>query len=222
MAELYHLGVDDSDLPNAALLVEPELADLVWPTSWRRTPLARRREFNSWLLSTADDAALVCSGGLGSPACVIALEELARAGCRVVLNLGVCRCADCEPGDGKHSLVVVTGAAREEGTSADYAPSAFPAVPDPRFLLSLQEALPGATSEIVRTVDVPDAWRGLARDHPAPPRPVDLASAALFVSGAARGVSVGSVLTTPRAAARIDLDAVLTALSAPAYGSRHA
>lgn len=188
--ELYHLGVPIVDVPAAAILAEPgTLSDSSFDD---QTPSFRRREYTSRFISDRDARLLVCSGATGAPPTVIALEELARAGSSTMMVVNRCRCDACESGTPDHGAVLVTSAVRGEGTSKDYAPMAFPAVPDASLTLSLHAKLPAFALSQTRTVDVLDAWTpGRERTHAGP---VDLSAAAVCVVAAVRRVAVAVAL----------------------------
>lgn len=70
----------------------------------------------------------VTSTGIGGPSASIALEELCRCGADTFVRVGTSggMQLDVKSGD----LVIPNGAIRNEGTSKEYAPIEFPAVPD--------------------------------------------------------------------------------------------
>ncbi len=78
----------------------------------------------------------VVSGGIGAPSTAIALHELADLGARAVVRIGTMMGVSAPLG----SVVVATGAARFEGTSARYLPLAYPAIPDWSLTHCLAEA----------------------------------------------------------------------------------
>lgn len=80
----------------------------------------------------------VTSTGIGGPSASIAMEELYRCGADTFIRIGTCggMQTDVKSGD----IVVATGAIRMEGTSKEYAPIEFPAVPDLHVTNALVEA----------------------------------------------------------------------------------
>lgn len=80
----------------------------------------------------------VCSTGIGGPSASICLEELLHVGARVFIRIGTAgRFAESvEVGD----IVLVTGAARDDGTTREYVPLEFPAVADHQVTDALLEA----------------------------------------------------------------------------------
>lgn len=69
----------------------------------------------------------VVSTGIGGASTAIAIEELVRLGCHTFLRVGTCGGIrlDVQGGD----IVIASGAIRQEGTTREYAPIEFPAVP---------------------------------------------------------------------------------------------
>ncbi len=70
----------------------------------------------------------VTSTGIGGPSASIAMEELYRCGADTFVRIGTCGGIQTEVKSG--DLVVATGAVRMEGTSREYAPIEYPAVPN--------------------------------------------------------------------------------------------
>lgn len=191
MAELYHLGVPTAAVPRLVVLLDPGVAHgpVVRAAGAARAPLASRREYVSHLGAWDGQEVLLTTVGVGAPPLAIAVEELARAGTRSFVLLGT---AAFRGVTGR--WLVPHGAARRDGTSAQYAPLAYPAVPDPLLRSALAAASGGSASYgLVETVDVmgPDAEDPggsggcVARD---------LRCAALFVVAAARGVRAAALL----------------------------
>ena len=86
------------------------------------------REFETWTGSLLGEKVSVVSTGIGGPSAAIAMEELANLGTHTFVRVGTCGGIrlDVRSGD----VVVATGAVRMEGTSREYAPIEYPAVPD--------------------------------------------------------------------------------------------
>lgn len=96
------------------------------------------REFTIWNGTIDGETVTVCSTGIGGPSTAIAVEELADCGAQVLLRIGTCGGinTDVQSGD----VVVASGAVRQDGTSHEYAPPEFPAVPDAEVLFALSDA----------------------------------------------------------------------------------
>lgn len=66
------------------------------------------------------------SSGIGAPSAAIAIEELVQLGVKAIVRVGTMMGVDAPMG----SYVISTGAVRFEGTSRDYLPLEYPAIPD--------------------------------------------------------------------------------------------
>jgi uridine phosphorylase len=80
----------------------------------------------------------VASSGMGSPSIAVALEELAVTGGTTFIRTGSCASIDIDADVG--SLIIATGAVRDEGTSPYYAPTIYPAVADHHVVAALCQA----------------------------------------------------------------------------------
>ena len=150
----------------------------------------------------------VVSTGIGGPSAAIAMEELCNLGAHTFIRVGTCGGIKLEVESG--DVVVATGAVRMEGTSREYAPLEYPAVPDFTVTQALVQAA-GQLGKVCRTgvVQCKDSFYG---QHSPGRMPVareleekweawkrlgvlasEMESAALFTVAAARGVRCGSV-----------------------------
>lgn len=149
MTRLYHLGLEPEDVPAGVLLVEASIDPA--PLAGDCHLVGARREYRCW----RDGDVLLATCGFGAPPLAIAVEELARAGARRFVLL-----APYVPARRDREVLVPAGAVRGDGTSAQYAPPEYPAVP--AFVLAerLRAGL-GLAAEraIVATADVPPARR---------------------------------------------------------------
>ena len=165
------------------------------------------REYTTYTGTLDGVKVSVMSTGIGGPSASIALEELANIGADTFIRVGTCggMALDVVGGD----VVIATGAIRMEGTTKEYAPIEFPAVPDP-FVTS---AIVIAASRLkanyhVGVVECKDAFYGQHQPEVMPVGPElmykwnawkelgcvasEMESAALFIVGAYRRVRVGS------------------------------
>lgn len=185
MAELYHLGVDVEAVPSHVLLASPDfpLADRL--TRWDATQVAQRREYSSSLVDRSGRRILVVTVGVGAPPLAIAVEELTRAGASAFVLVGTAS-GTAAP----QVPLVPAGAVRSEGTTYQYAPTAFPAVPDFPLRAQLRRQLGGRSDAgLVRSVDV----REPTDEHPLVVA-TDLLCACLFVVAAARRARAAAAL----------------------------
>ena len=103
--------------------------------------IAENREFTTYSGYLDGEKVSVTSTGIGGPSAAIAMEELYRCGADTFVRTGTCGGiqTDVKSGD----IVIATGAVRMEGTSREYAPIEYPAVPD----LDVTNALVSAAQE---------------------------------------------------------------------------
>lgn len=90
--------------------------------------VAQSREFATYTGTLDGTRVSVTSTGIGGPSAAIAMEELAALGAHTFLRIGTC--GGMQPELVPGTLIIPTGAIRMEGTSQEYMPLAFPAVPD--------------------------------------------------------------------------------------------
>jgi uridine phosphorylase len=74
--------------------------------------------------------------GIGAPAAEVVIFELLQAGARRLLRVGSCGAMAPEIAPGQ--VVIATGAVRDDGTSAHYAPLEFPALAHPAAVAALR------------------------------------------------------------------------------------
>jgi len=165
------------------------------------------REYVTYTGSLDGVKVSVTSTGIGGPSASIAIDELAKCGAKTFIRVGTCggMQEDVMGGD----IVIATGAIRMEGTSREFAPIEFPAVPN----LDVTNALVQAAKNLgIRShagvVQCKDSFFG---QHEPEIMPVsyelqnkweawlrlgclasEMESAALFVAGSFLRVRVGS------------------------------
>ncbi len=86
----------------------------------------------------------LASGGIGAPSTAIAIHELAQCGARAIVRIGTMMGVAAPLG----SVVLSTGAARFEGTSARYLPREYPAIPNWPLTQTLAEAVQAADLDV--------------------------------------------------------------------------
>ena len=96
------------------------------------------REYVTYTGTLLGEKVSVVSTGIGGPSAAIAMEELANLGVHTFVRVGTCGGIDLSVQSG--DVVVATGAVRMEGTSREYAPIEWPAVPDFAVASTLVEA----------------------------------------------------------------------------------
>ncbi len=100
--------------------------------------ISANREYTVYTGALLGESVSVCSTGIGGPSSAIALEELSAIGVDTFIRIGTCggMQKEVKPGD----CIIATGAVRQEGTSREYAPIEYPAVPDFDVLCALVKA----------------------------------------------------------------------------------
>jgi len=100
--------------------------------------IARKREYVTYTGSLNGVPVSVTSTGIGGPSTAIAVEELYKIGARTFLRVGTSGIMQPEILTG--DFIVATAAIRDEGTSHQYLPPAFPAVADFELVQALQQS----------------------------------------------------------------------------------
>ena len=100
--------------------------------------IADNREFITYTGTLDGEKVSVTSTGIGGPSASIAMEELYRCGADTFVRIGTC--GGMQPEVKSGDIVIATGAIRMEGTSREYAPIEFPAVPDLKVTNALADA----------------------------------------------------------------------------------
>ena len=169
------------------------------------------REFTIWNGSINGELVTVCSTGIGGPSTAIAAEELADCGARVLIRVGTCGGINQAVKSG--DLVIASGAVRQDGTSREYAPLEYPAVPDYHVLSALASAAENNRAPYhVGVVQSKDSFYG---QHSPDRMPVaeklreqwnawkrlgvlasEMEASTLFTVGTARGLLTGAIFHT--------------------------
>jgi uridine phosphorylase len=216
MAKQPHLLVEPGDLNDIALLPgDPGRVDRIASHCEDSTVVAQNREYKLVNATYEGRELSICSTGIGSPSAAIAVEELAAVGVETFVRVGTTGAlqSDIDIGD----MVVATGAAKDEGTTARYEDKAVPAVPSYDALTALVEAAeaneeraagtaadrasgetasrvhvgPVATDDAfyAETDDYVDAWESAGLQC------VEMEAAAIFSLARRKGLSAGAICT---------------------------
>ena len=205
----YHTGVGPGDVGEYVIMPgDPKRCAKIAEHFDNPRLVADVREFVTYTGTLNGVKVSVTSTGIGGPSASIAIDELSKVGAKTFIRVGTCggMQEDVLGGD----LVIATGAIRMEGTSREFAPIEFPAVPN----LEVTNALVQAAKKLdVRyhagVVQCKDSFFG---QHEPEIMPVsyelenkwqawlrlgtlasEMESAALFVAGSFLKVRVGSV-----------------------------
>lgn len=208
----YHIGLERGDIGKYVILPgDPKRCEKIAQYLDNPRLVADRREFVTYTGYLDGEKVSVTSTGIGGASASIAMEELVKVGAEVFIRVGTCggMALDVKGGD----IVIATGAIRMEGTSKEYAPIEFPAVPN----LEVVNALVSAAKKLgydyhTGVVQCKDSFYG---QHDPESKPVgyelmnkweawkklgclasEMESAALFIVASYLNVKVGSVFLT--------------------------
>ena len=204
----YHTGVGPADIGKYVIMPgDPKRCEKIAKYFDNAKLVADVREYTTYTGTLDGVAVSVTSTGIGGPSASIAIDELSKCGAHTFIRIGTCggMQEDVMGGD----VVIATGAVRMEGTSKEFAPIEYPAVPD----LNVTNALVAAAEEQnvphhVGVVQCKDSFFG---QHEPEIMPVsyelenkwqawlrmgclasEMESAALFIAGQFLRVRVGS------------------------------
>lgn len=208
----YHINVSRGQIGEYCILPgDPGRCEQIASFLDDPVHVGMNREYNIWNGYLDGTLVTVCSTGIGGPSTAIAAEELCACGAKNLIRIGTCGGINTKvrPGD----VVIANGAVRQDGTSHEYAPPAFPAVPDPDTLFALARAAKGlGYSYRVGVVQSKDSFYG---QHSPDRMPVsgelkakweawkrlgvlasEMEAATLFTVGATLGIATGAVFCT--------------------------
>ncbi len=205
----YHVQLKPGDVGKYVILPgDPKRCEKIAKHLEDAKRMADSREFVTYTGYLQGVKVSVTSTGIGGPSASIAMEELVRCGADTFIRVGTCGGMQDNVMGG--DIIIANGAIRMEGTSKEYAPIEFPAVPDIQVLNALVKAAEEAGSPYhVGVVQCKDAFYG---QHEPETKPVsyelkdkweawlrlgclgsEMESAALFVVGSYLRVRTGSV-----------------------------
>jgi len=204
----YHTGVGPEDIGNYVIMPgDPKRCAKIAEYFDDPKLVADVREYTTYTGYLDGVKVSVTSTGIGGPSASIAIDELAKCGAHTFIRIGTCGGMQEEVMGG--DVVIATGAVRMEGTSREFAPIEYPAVPD----LDVTNALRSAARQMnvphhVGVVQCKDSFFG---QHEPEIMPVayeltnkwqawlrmgclasEMESAALFIAGLFLRVRVGS------------------------------
>ena len=204
----YHTGVGPGDIGKYVILPgDPKRCSKIAAHFEDAKLVADSREYVTYTGTIDGVKVSVTSTGIGGPSAAIAIDELSKCGADTFIRVGTCggMQADVCGGD----IVIANGAIRMEGTSREFAPIEYPAVPDVNVMNALIAAADEAgTKYHVGVVQCKDSFFG---QHEPEIMPVsyeltdkwqawlrmgclasEMESAALFIAGSFLRVRVGS------------------------------
>ena len=204
----YHTGVGRGDVGEYVILPgDPKRCAKIAAHFDDPVLVADSREYVTYTGTIDGVKVSVTSTGIGGPSAAIAIDELAKCGADTFIRVGTCGGMQEEIMGG--DIVIANGAIRMEGTSREFAPIEYPAVPDVNVMNALIHA---AKKQNIRhhvgVVQCKDSFFG---QHEPQIMPVsyeleqkweawkrmgclasEMESAALFIAGSFLRVRVGS------------------------------
>lgn len=228
--KLYHINLSKSDIQGAKYAILPGDPDRVPKiAAFFDNPqkISQKREYNSYIGELNGEKVLCVSTGIGGPSAAICIEELYQLGVTNFIRVGTSggMQMNVKAGD----IIVVNGAIRMEGTSREYLPIEFPAVPDLDITCALRDAAKKLGFDYhVGVVQCKDSFYGQHAPHRMPVSyelenkwqawikggclASEMESAALFTVCASLGAKAGAVMlcvwNQERAKAGFDKDEV--------------
>ena len=206
----YHIGLKQGDVGKYVILPgDPKRCAKIAELFEDAHLVADHREFTTYTGYLDGEKVSVTSTGIGGPSAAIAMEELAALGAHTFLRIGTC--GGMQPELVPGALIIPTGAIRMEGTSQEYMPLAFPAVPDFGLTEHLVCAARAAAYDYhTGVVQCKDSFYGQHSPETMPVAPTllqnwqawkaagtlasEMESAALFTVAAARHVRCATIL----------------------------
>jgi uridine phosphorylase len=216
----YHIACAPGDVGGYVLLPgDPGRCERIAAQFDGATRVASNREYTTWTGTLDGVAVSVTSTGIGGPSAAIAVEELCTIGAHTLVRVG--SCGAMQPGLRLGDVIVVQAAVRDEGTSGQYVPLAWPATAHIDTVDALRAAATAAgVRHHVGTVQSKDSFYGEMQPGRMPVsaelearwqawiRTGVLASemecAAIFTAAAVRGVRAGGALAVVNAAPTVD------------------
>lgn len=204
----YHTGVGPEDIGKYVIMPgDPKRCAKIAEHFDNPQLMADVREYVTYTGYLDGERVSVTSTGIGGPSAAIAINELAKSGAHTFVRIGTCGGMQEEVMGG--DVVIATGAVRMEGTSREFAPIEYPAVPDIDVVNALRDsARQMKVPHHVGVVQCKDSFFGQHEPEVMPVAPEllyrweaykkmgclasEMESAALFTAGAYLKVRVGS------------------------------
>ena len=135
----YHTGVGPEDIGKYVIMPgDPKRCAKIAAHFDDAKLVADSREYVTYTGYLEGVKVSVTSTGIGGPSASIAIDELSKCGAHTFIRVGTCGGMqdDVLGGD----IVIANGAIRMEGTSKEFAPIEYPAVPDVNVMNALISA----------------------------------------------------------------------------------
>lgn len=125
----YHTQVGVGDVGRYVILPgDPKRCEKIAKHFDNARLIADSREYVTYTGTLDGVPVSVTSTGIGGPSAAIAIEELSKVGADTFIRVGTCGGMQTDVCGG--DIVIANGAIRMEGTSREYAPIEYPAVPN--------------------------------------------------------------------------------------------
>ena len=135
----YHTQVGVGDVGRYVILPgDPKRCEKIAKYFDDARLIADSREYVTYTGTLGGVPVSVTSNGIGGPSAAIAIEELSKVGADTFIRVGTCGGMQTQVCGG--DIVIANGAIRMEGTSREYAPIEYPAVPDVTVMNALIHA----------------------------------------------------------------------------------
>ena len=135
----YHIQVSKGEVGRYVILPgDPKRCVKIAQYLENPVLIADNREYVTYTGMLDGEKVSVTSTGIGGPSAAIAMEELYHCGADTFVLIGTC--GGMQPQVKSGDIVIATGAIRMEGTSREFAPIEFPAVPDLEVTNALLQA----------------------------------------------------------------------------------
>jgi uridine phosphorylase len=150
------LKVYPSDLAPKALVVgDPARAEQAAGFLQGARRVGSNREYVTFVGLLENQPVTICSHGVGAAGASICFTELMQGGVEIIIRAGTCG-ALAEPID-DGSLIIATGAVREDGTSDKLVPLAYPAFCQAEVILGLERTAQELKADFYRGIVVSQA-----------------------------------------------------------------
>lgn len=134
----YHIQCTEGDVGRYVILPgDPGRCEKIAAYFDNPQLIGWNREYKTYTGTLDGEKVSVVSTGIGGPSAAIAIEELAEIGADTFIRIGTCGGIDLKVRSG--DCVIAMSAVRQEGTSREYAPLAYPATASYDVLQALVE-----------------------------------------------------------------------------------
>ncbi len=184
----YHIQLKEGDIADFVILPgDPGRVDFIAQHFDNPKEIAFNREYKTVTGTYKGRPVSVTSTGIGCPSAAIAIEELANIGAKTLVRIGTSGAMQEHTRVG--DFVIANGAVRQEGTSPQYMPIEFPAVPSADMVYALEEAHDPDSMPVSYELNQKwDAWvKGGVLCS-------EMEASTLFVVGSYRKVRTGALL----------------------------